>query len=388
MRILLINNFGTEHGGAEIMVKQLKDCLSEEGHEVRVLTVRESTSIPSFSDYTFRGFRPDSLARFFLLIFNPFAVWKLYVVLKNFRPHLVHVHNSSMASPFIFGLLKNIPTAITLHDHTSFDPTRPQDVPTLSHYKEVLANFFVTDKKSLRYYGEKIRYFWFRYFYKNVDVAIACSATYVEMAKESKLFKKVVLIHNGIPLLPFSPITRSKTLLFLGRVDKIKGVDVLLQAMPEIIRRVPKAQLIIVGDGNFKNDCKKMALVLNIDAHVHFLGQKNHKEASYFLQQTTITVVPSIWPEPFGLVVVEAMATGRPVIASRVGGIPEIVEDHKTGLLISPSDPGELAAAAIALLGDSKLCSMFARNGRLRVEAEFSSSLYIQKTLALYQNTL
>jgi glycosyltransferase involved in cell wall biosynthesis len=388
MKILLISNIGVDLAGTEVIVRQLKEGLITQGHDARLLAGDTPDSPQRFSDYTFRSFSEDSLARYFLLLCNPFAVWSLYKVLKTFRPDVVHLHVISNASPFILFLLKRIPTVLTIHYDMVFDPTRPEDLPNLKIHDKEGPNYFVTDKKQLRYYAEKVRFFFLRRFYRNIDVVMACSHFYAEAARDSKLFKKVTVIHNGIKLLPFTPIKNYYNLLYLGRIVKSKGVGTLLQAMPDILRQFPEITLTIVGDGPYKSDCEMLAKTLGIDNQVQFLGYKDYGYITHSLIQSTILVVPSIWPEAFGLVSVEAMSVGRPVVASRVGGIPEIVLDGKTGLLVSPSDPKELAGALVTLLRDPSRCIEFGHAGRIYAEEQFSTERYIEKTVAAYKSLL
>jgi len=386
MKILLISNIGVDCAGVEVIVRQLKESLREQGHDVRVLAGDKPDSPQRFSDYTFHGFGDTSLERYFLLLFNPFAVWSLYKILKSFKPDVVHLHAISNASPFILFLLKKIPTVLTIHYDMVFDPTRPEDLPNLEAYKKETPNYFITDKRQLRYYAEKLRFFFMRRFYKNLDVVMACSNFYAEAARDSKLFKKVIVVYNGIKLLPFTPMKNNYNLLYLGRIVRLKGVDVLLQAMPDVIGQFPEVTLTLAGDGPFKGDCEAMAKDLGIDRNVNFLGYKDYEYLTHLLADSTLLVVPSVCPEAFGLVSVEAMSVGRAVVASRVGGIPEIVMDGKTGLLVSPSDPKELAGALVSLLRDPLRSAAFGRAGRNYAEEYFSAERYTAKTLEVYKS--
>jgi len=355
MKILLVNSIGIDYGGAEVLVRQLKEGLQAQGHDVRVLAGDIPNSPQRFSDYTFRSFKTNSIARFILLIFNPFAVWSLYKILRTFKPDVVHLHIISNASPFILLPLKKIPTVFTIHYHMVFDPTRIEDTPNLKAYENELRYFFINDKRRLRYYGEKLKFFFFRHYYKNIDVVIAYSDFFAQAARDSKLFSKVVVVRNGIQPLPFSPIENKRSLLYLGRMDQVKGVDTLLKAMPEVIKQIPNAILTLAGNGPYINFCEALSKNLGLDNSVDFLGYRNYEDVAELLKESTIVVVPSIWPEAFGLVNVEAMSVGRPVVACRVGGIPEIITDGETGLLINPSDPKALADALIKLLKDPQL---------------------------------
>jgi len=267
------------------------------------------------------------------------------------------------------------------------DPTRFEDSPNLATYKESLSYYFMDDKLQLRYYGEKIRFFFFRHFYKNIDVVISCSDFYAQAARDAKLFNEIIVIHNGIKLLRPVPIKNYNHLLYLGRIDRSKGVDILIEAMPEVVQAVPDVQLTIVGDGVLKDFSSNLSKKLNVNQHVAFLGYADHEYAVSLLADATIVITPSLF-DNFPTVCIEAMSVGRPVVASRVGGIPEIVLDGKTGLLVSPSDPKELAGAIIALLKDPSRCQDFGRAGRHYAEKEFSVDAYTDSTLSVYERLI
>ena len=159
-------------------------------------------------------------------------------------------------------------------------------------------------------------------------------------------------------------------LLLVGRLRIRKGVDVLLAAMPELRRRQPSARLLIAGDGEHRAALERHAAALALGESVTFLGRVGAPRVRELLRGAAALVVPSIY-EGMPLVVLEAMEAAVPVVASRVAGIPEVVEDGRTGWLVPPEDPPRLAAALAAVLGDPAEARRRGAAGRQRLDRHF-----------------
>lgn len=382
MKILFINNMGVLHGGAESMLWELRRGLINQGHEVRILAGDERGNGEKIADDYFR-----SSSRFFYL-FNPFAMISLLRVLRTYNPDIVHLHTVSKASPFILTLLKCYPTVLTIHDHTLFDPTRLDTMPSLQPYKKSLGDYFIDDRYSPRFYLEKLRFFFFSKLAKNIDLVLACSDFYSKCARESGFFIKVQTLHNGITLPKLEPITNWENLVFIGRLDEVKGVQILLEAFAEVVKKLPNTSLSIVGGGSLEKQLKRRVEELNISVSVQFFGHLSSLQVVEQYQKTTLVIVPSLYPDNFPTVCIEAMAVGRPVIASKVGGIPELVLDNNTGILVSPNNPQELAEKIIETFGDQENIKRMSDAGVLRARQEFSAEKYITETEKAYLSIL
>jgi len=165
-----------------------------------------------------------------------------------------------------------------------------------------------------------------------------------------------------------------KHVLYIGQIHRGKGLDLLLQSLPSL--RTPYA-LRIAGRGNWEDHCKKLAVRLGVSSNVHFLGWQSPEAISSLLNQCTLVVMPSRWAEPFGLVGLEAMAHSRPVVAFAVGGIPEWLQDGQTGFLAQPEDAHDLAKQINRLLTDPDLSEKLGRQGRARVQCDFSPEKHL-----------
>lgn len=171
----------------------------------------------------------------------------------------------------------------------------------------------------------------------------------------------------------------------VGRLIKQKAVDVLIQAFAEVQRCHPNAQLVIAGDGPEKSTLEALVENLGLADHVTFLGYRD--DISTLMKHFDLFVFPT-YGEGFGLVLLEAMAWEKAVVASRITSIPEIVADQDTGLLVPPGDPRSLAAAISVLLGDPERRRSMGARGRQRLDRLFSVNRMVQETARVYEEVL
>jgi hypothetical protein len=168
-------------------------------------------------------------------------------------------------------------------------------------------------------------------------------------------------------------------LLFVGRLEERKGIDVLMQAFAGVLREFPDVVLDVVGDGNvpwfgptkFHDVYKTWPIAAAIGASAVFHGKVADAALRGFLAQADAVVVPSRF-ESFGLIALEAFAFAKPVIAGRAGGLAEVVADDRTGLLVEPGNVASLQAALLRIVGDAELRERLGRAGRAAFDAEFS----------------
>jgi glycosyltransferase involved in cell wall biosynthesis len=228
------------------------------------------------------------------------------------------------------------------------------------------------------------------------DAVIAVSDSVVEDALANGIGTRPLysVVPNGIDLtrfqrseVPSDPsVLEGKPLVgAVGSMTSEKGFEVLLDAMVEVKRGFPHARLFVIGDGPLRADLENQAGRLELGETVKFLGRV--EDVRSWLYAFDIVVQPSL-REGQGLALLEAMAAGCPVIASRVGGIPDFVEDHETGLLIPPGDSGALAGAICQLAGDEKRRQALARSGRERVRSSYSLERMIGGVETLYESLL
>jgi glycosyltransferase involved in cell wall biosynthesis len=192
----------------------------------------------------------------------------------------------------------------------------------------------------------------------------------------------VSVIPCGVPSrVPRPPLSVAPLACFTGRLTRQKGVHVLLAAWGAVREQVPDARLLIAGDGP-----ERRALEAAAPAGVTFLGTVPHEELDRTTAAAWVHVVPSVGFEGLGLAAVEAMMRGRAVVASRIGGLSEVVQPDVTGVLVEPNDPGRIATSLIALLGNRERCEQLGARGREVAERSFSQDVYVDRLLAVYED--
>jgi glycosyltransferase involved in cell wall biosynthesis len=207
---------------------------------------------------------------------------------------------------------------------------------------------------------------------------------------------KIYLIANGIDLNRFVmtndqmrrdsrqkwEIADTPLIGIIARLSSVKGIHVLIEAMPLVLEKIPSANLLIAGQGPEENALKKLAQDMLLEAHVHF--KNTIDQTQELLCALDVFVMPSLM-EGLGLSVIEAQACGIPVVASRVGGLVDLIEDGKNGYLVPVQDPGILADRIADVLKDPQKSRNMAQQARLNVEQNFSADLMLKKTLQAYE---
>jgi len=173
--------------------------------------------------------------------------------------------------------------------------------------------------------------------------------------------------------------------LAAGRLAPEKGFDLLVAAAPEVVRRCPRVRILIAGDGSERAPLQRYAGEHGLTDHVRFVGQRPNMSAWY--AAADVVAVPSR-SEGQSLVAIEALAHARPVVASRVGGLPEVVRHGVTGLLVMPERPHELAEAIVALLQDDGARRSMGEAGRGDVAARFAVDRMLDSVAAIYRRAV
>jgi glycosyltransferase involved in cell wall biosynthesis len=234
---------------------------------------------------------------------------------------------------------------------------------------------------------------------RHADKVVAVSKKIVSRMKLAGIdSKKICLIENGVNLERFrnnispglikdSLRIKKKTLIVgtVGALTEEKGHIYLLKAIPKVIQGFPEAIFLFVGDGRERKNLEKRTSYLNVKDSVIFAGMR--KDVPEILSTLNVFVLPSL-NEGFPMALLEAQAAKVPVVATRVGAIPDVVEDRVTGMLIPPKDPQAIAEAIIMILSDKKLAAGIAKKGFERVRDNFSSEKMGSQYLSIYKELL
>lgn len=194
---------------------------------------------------------------------------------------------------------------------------------------------------------------------------------------------RLKVIHNGVRLSAPVPLPDAPDLLAVGSLSQKKGLDVLLRALPQVVREAPAVRLVLAGEGPEAERLRALAGELGLAGQVRFAGMVTGPAKADLFAAARIVVVPSR-REPFSNALLEAMAAGRAVVATAVGGSQEVVEDGRSGLLVPPEDADALAAALIGLLRAPERTAALAQAARRRAE-QFSWERMVDSYEALYR---
>jgi glycosyltransferase involved in cell wall biosynthesis len=219
------------------------------------------------------------------------------------------------------------------------------------------------------------------------DAMIAISSSLADFTA-THTGRRPCVVHYGLPAPPVPPARdhdRPLRLLAVGRLEEQKGHDVLIEAFASIAGGDAGLRLLISGEGSRRGRLFDLAAGLGVAEQVQFLGWRSDVEV--LLVEAALLVHPARW-EGFGLVILEAMAAALPVVATRVGAIPEIVIDGETGLLVDPEDARGLAIAMRSLLHDRKRRVELGTAGFDRLREEFSPRRMAAGTVAVYERAL
>jgi glycosyltransferase involved in cell wall biosynthesis len=233
--------------------------------------------------------------------------------------------------------------------------------------------------------------FFIKMTWRRVDKIIAITKEiYSDLIHNGARKENIVFIPNSVNTDYYSP-PLSKTwnyplkILFVGRLSEQKGVDILLQAMEEVIGKGFNSFLTVVGDGPLRGKLEEQANVLKIREYVTFVGNTN--DVIRYYHDSHILVVPSNW-EGLPLVLLEGMGCGLPIVASDIGGIREVIQDGINGLLFPMGNEKELASKIIYLMQNSEAATEMGRISREKAVSYFSLTRNMQSYFELYESLL
>lgn len=387
MKILLINDTAVPIGGAESTTHALRDGLRARGHDARVFaTSALCDQHSSFADYTCFG--TVSHLRTLNRVINVSAVLKLRRVLNEFVPDVVHVRMFlTQLSPLILPLLQNVPSLYHATWYETICPTGEKLLPHGAICQDMAgAACRRNGCLSLKAWPLLMAQLKLLQRWRNVFDVIVANSTYVRQLLVENDSGPVEVVWNGVPVQPARiPLSLPPTVSYAGRLTQSKGVDILLRAFVPVVREHPAARLLIAGDGPERTRLETLVDQLDLTGNVSMLGHLSQRALGRQLSSTWVRVLPSRWAEPFGVAAAEAMMRGTAVVASRSGGLTDIVQDHKTGFLVTPNDPAAFAEALVTLLSNRELAEEMGTAARTAALEKFSVNTMATQFEQLYQ---
>lgn len=388
MKILLINDYGTATGGAELQILSLRQGLRDRGHDVRLFTSRSTPvdNSPLLADYHCFGANPP--LQVLSQTANLSSYFQLKRVLAEFKPDVVHVRMFLwQLSPLILPLLQPFPSLYQTAVYKAICPVGTKILPDGSPCyhtsgKVCLSKGCLTPQSwAILMIQRQLWLRWRRAF--NVVVALSHR---MKTRLEMEGISPVKVVYNGVSMRKMRPcLSNPPTVAFAGRLSSEKGIDILLKAFAKVISRIPDAQLLIAGQGSEEANLRHLAESLGISQNLQWLGYLTRSELENIFDCAWVQVVPSVWDEPFGNVTTEAMMRGTAVVASAVGAQPEIIEEGVTGILVPPNDVDVLSTELVSLLKNQELVEKMGTLGRKRAVENFSEDRRTERFLDIYQ---
>lgn len=357
MRILHINDY--EHmAGAETAVRMLMEAHQKRGHQTYLFTTKQigGVLVPSFLKEK-----------------------KLEKIFKSLKPNIIHLHNNSMIglAPLYTAKKLGIPVVWTLHDYRILckntmlfrgNATICKDTlfcPACNDFPAV-ANFKITDVKKA---NDSVRFVVASNYVRKRFSAILDAEKIYWDADENLLKKKTE--HK-----------RGKKILFGGRKDPEKGIHYVMAAFKRLLQSHPDATLIFAGESRDSN-LRKTAKIYGVENNIKEAGLLSRDTYLELMADVDIVVCASVWAEPFNLTLLEAMALGKQIIATNVGGQPEVLGDG--GILVNPKSSIEIADAMRYFFNDKVTAKKFSKKARSQAEKFKGGS---DKYLKIYQELL
>ena len=360
VRILFINSIQM-WGGAEVWLMDVMRGLEGRGHEVTLVcrpgTILEERARAEGFDVVSLPMRSD---------FDPLVVWR---VLRLIRKRRIQLVCTNMDKELRFGGL-----AARLAGRVAVVPSREVDYPLKNKLRyrftynvlvdRVLANSDAT-RRTLLASAPWLRPDRVEVVYKGID-----PAPYLDHPEAGAALRRELGIPAGAPVVGF-----------VGQIIERKGIPDIVASMPGVIERAPDARFLFVGEGALLEFLKTKSRELGLERSVVMAGFR--RDVPAVMKAIDVLILPSI-VEGFGYVLVEAMAAGKPVVATRTSSIPEIVRDGETGRLVDVHRPDQLAGAITAILLDPSRGAAMGRRGREVVLQHFTLTRMLDRTEAVF----
>lgn len=372
MRIAMLqDDWWPRTGGGPVHVKELSVALAEEyGYEIDIYTRalekdgQRYDHTEQFADGAVTLHRLGPCTEYWNPIGRVASLATPVPKLLSGDYDIVHGHTFLPALPTRLGkTLTDAATVFTVHG-TALTSGVGRDTSKLAAVKRRIERAFVLE---------------FDY-----DHVVSVNNEHVGLLAEHH--SDVSCIPNGVDLDRFSvDVDRGEDILFLGRLAPKKRVSDLIRAFAQIEEDVPESDLVVVGTGPKEAELKDLAVQLGVDDRVSFEGRVSDEAIPRYYASAGVFALPSVW-EGHPLTLLEAWASGAPVVTSAVEGIEEFVEHEETGYLVPPKSPDELADALVYALQNRDEALEWGQNARELVEAEYSWDGVAERTDALYRD--
>ncbi|MEM2384012.1 MAG: glycosyltransferase family 4 protein [Candidatus Bathyarchaeia archaeon] len=371
-------------GGISRHCEGLTREIAKKGHTVHIFTL-EFPGAPSYEEWggvkihrvPIELGHPNFIT--WVLLFNHFIEKKIADISKHERFNLIHAHDWLVAPASIASKhYLRVPLVLTMH---STEVGRAQGLHSPDSFLIDGFEWWLT--------------------YESKRVIVTSNAMKSEIKGHFRLpSEKIDVIPNGIDIAKYEvSVDREsvkrrfgidpseRIVLFIGRLVPQKGVEYLIMAAPKIIERHPEARIVIIGNGWIKDNLWNLAHSTGCLHKITFLGFLSDQDVIDLTLSSDVLVIPSVY-EPFGIVALEGMAAGIPVVASSVGGLAEIIEHDKTGFLAYKENPDSIAWGVNKILSDHGYAHWLVQNAKRKVHEVYSWEAVARRTIEVYEKAL
>jgi glycosyltransferase involved in cell wall biosynthesis len=384
MRILYLTQFfSSTRGGAPLIFYDLGKALSKRGHKVYIIcnVATETIETENVKVYTVKPLLcntyelPPSPKQNLRYIANSVVLGA-----KVARKHKIELIHTNSFTPVIAGSILS----------------KIKRTPMIASIYDVFTNKDSSNWRNWAHYNNLPRYYsTIGRVYEQISLRMPFRFihTISQTTKEDILLHKtdrpIRVIYPAIDVTMYRTVQPSydNFILYIGRLVFYKNVDVIIRAYEEVIKELPTAKLIVVGEGPMEDEWRNLAQSVGVSNNVLFTGHVSHQDKIDLLSRCSALALPSIF-EGFGLVVLEAFAMQKPVLAANIPPLDEIVDQDINGFLLSFNDAHQWATAIIALLTNQQLCHKMGYNGAKKVTDKFDFTKYIKSMESLYMEAI
>ncbi len=387
MRVLLVTDSAEPVGGVERIVFDERAALTARGHEVELLAIASVESGGAPVEWLAGPKSPTRTRRLLTQLHNPGAGRLIDRALGTFEPHLIHFHALNDLSASVLSAARAVPAVLTLHDYALFYPLLHRVLPD-EPFCNVGTFPCCFGHAHARYIFELVRTHRHRARLADLQAVIAPSR-YVLRVAQAMGVGNAVLCPNGIIVSGEvqEPRQRHPEILYAGRLEHEKGVLALAEAFEIVADSLPSARLVFAGIGTAQGSLAAFAASSRHHSRIELLGRVTHDELARRQASCRILAMPSLWPEPFGLSGLEAMAYGTPVVGSGRGGMSDWLKAGDNGLIADPLDTPAFAAALARLAVDNALFARCSEAARLTA-VPYGVDAHVDALLRVYTHAL
>lgn len=348
-------------GGSELDAQNIARHLAQDGHDVRVITSYDKGLLKENREEGFFIYRISYPKIKFLGVI---LFWiKCLFLLKKIGPEVVHSQGIQMAFPcFLAKKFFNI-------------------------------SYIVYGQGFDVYFNWKFKKIISKLVLENAQAVVTLTQN---MKKELGAYniKNIFIIPDGVELSKFENLSKAgirkelkinddeNVIIFVGSLKAVKGIKYLIEAINIVKEKNPKLRLLLIGDGEEKKELERLVEKLGLKKIIGFVGKINNEEVPKYMIASDVLVMPSL-SEGLSVAVLEAMASGLPVVATKVGGLPEIIKDGENGFLVEPKNPKQIAERILYLLSDDGIRKAIFLNNKEKSK-NYSWDSIVNKLIAVY----